>query len=134
MILATMKLLEAVGVANQAGKYPHELSGGQQQRVAIARALANDPELLAADEPAGNLDTGSYRAVLDLLESQWRKGRTMVLVTHDPAVVSRAHRTIILTDGRTVSDSVATGGVGESAWSAISGGPVSDDERTGADR
>jgi len=102
-----MTLLDQVGVARLADKLPSELSGGEQQRVAIARALANDPAILLADEPTGNLDTGTGERVIDLLAALTAEGRTLVIVTHDLALAARAPRTVSLADGRIVSD---TGG------------------------
>ena len=94
------KLLEIVGIANEAGKLPAFLSGGQQQRAAIARALVNEPKVVIADEPTGNLDTDSATAVLDLFGDLQAQGVTLVTVTHDRAVASRAERMIHLDDGR----------------------------------
>lgn len=98
-----MALLERMGVADQARKLPSTLSGGQQQRVAIARALANDPPLVVADEPTGNLDSHTSRAVLDLFLELAREGRTVVVATHDAQVARLAQRSVALTDGRIVS-------------------------------
>jgi putative ABC transport system ATP-binding protein len=100
-----MALLQLVGMADHAHRVPHSLSGGQQQRVAIARALANDPVLLAADEPTGNLDTKSSDMVMDLFESLAAAGTTILMVTHDRDLAARTHRTIHLADGR-VEDEV----------------------------
>ncbi len=97
-------LLDRVGVADQATKLPHTLSGGQQQRVAIARALANDPPVLLADEPTGNLDTETSAEVEALLAELAREGKTIVAVTHDAALAARAHRIVRLADGRIVDD------------------------------
>lgn len=103
-----MTLLERVDVAEQAAKLPHTLSGGQQQRVAIARALANDPSILLADEPSGNLDTENAEAVEKLLLALVREGKTVIAVTHDPILAQRADRVIHLADGVVVRDSQAT--------------------------
>lgn len=98
-------LLDEVGLARRADAYPHELSGGEEQRVAIARALANDPPLLLADEPTGELDTANTEQVLDLLaEVRARRGATIVLVTHNPRVAARAGRHLSLEDGKVISD------------------------------
>jgi putative ABC transport system ATP-binding protein len=100
-----LELLAMVGIVDQAGKLPATLSGGQQQRAAIARALANDPPLLVADEPTGNLDSHTADAVLGLLSAMARAGRTVLMVTHERDVSSIADRIITLEDGRIVSDS-----------------------------
>ena len=96
------RLLRQVGLGERTGHKPTELSGGERQRVAIARALANDPELILADEPTGNLDSRSGDAVLDLLEDLNRQGKTVVIVTHDLSYGKRAERMIRLRDGRIV--------------------------------
>ncbi|MAG35338.1 MAG: ABC transporter ATP-binding protein [Dehalococcoidia bacterium] len=93
-------LLDQLGIAEKADVVPASLSGGQQQRVAIARALINRPAVLLADEPTGNLDTGSTREVLDLLGRYNSEGQTVVLITHDPRIASAAGRVIRLRDGR----------------------------------
>jgi putative ABC transport system ATP-binding protein len=94
-----IELLELVGLGERVHHMPNELSGGELQRVAIARALANDPKLLLADEPTGNLDTKTGRTILELFRELHRRGRTIVLVTHDPNVASYAERLIHLVDG-----------------------------------
>ena len=94
--------LESVGLADRAGHRPSELSGGQKQRVAIARATIMGPGLLLADEPTGNLDSRSGAQVLDVLGALHRAGRTLVIVTHDPAVARRADRVLVLRDGAIV--------------------------------
>lgn len=92
--------LEAVGLENRINHKPSELSGGQQQRVAIARAIINDPAILMADEPTGNLDSKSGKEIMDLiLKLNQDKGTTIILVTHDPNIGAMAHRTIHLYDG-----------------------------------
>lgn len=93
-------LLERVGIGDQGDKLPSALSGGQQQRAAIARALANDPLLLVADEPTGNLDGKTTDDVLGLFTELRASGTTIVVVTHDPDVAKLATRTVTLTDGR----------------------------------
>jgi putative ABC transport system ATP-binding protein len=99
-----LQLLEQVGMAGHAHTLPGALSGGQQQVIAIARALANDPPLLTADEPTGNLDSHTAEAVFALFERLAAQGKTIVMVTHDPDLAARAHRTIIIADGRIVDD------------------------------
>ncbi len=95
-----MALLESVGLAGKAHLPPGALSGGQQQRVAVARALANDPDILLMDEPTGNLDSASEAELLSLLSSLHGQGRTIVMVTHNPAVAERAQRVVHVKDGR----------------------------------
>jgi putative ABC transport system ATP-binding protein len=96
-------LLAEVGLAPRRHHYPSQLSGGEQQRVAIARALANDPAILLADEPTGNLDSGTGHQVIDLLIDVNRNRKTtVVLVTHDPELAQRADKTIALRDGHVV--------------------------------
>jgi putative ABC transport system ATP-binding protein len=94
-----LAILERLGVADQANKLPMKLSGGQQQRVAVARALANDPLLLLADEPTGNLDSRTAASLLEVLATLRDDGRTVVMATHDPAAIRHATRTITLADG-----------------------------------
>ena len=99
-----LHLLERVGLADHAHKLPSELSGGQQQRVAIARALANDPPLIIADEPTGNLDSHTAAEVFALFEALVAEGKTVFVVTHDLDLAQRAHRVITLADGAIVRD------------------------------
>ncbi|HZM23906.1 MAG TPA: ABC transporter ATP-binding protein [Anaerolineales bacterium] len=97
-------LLELVGMADLAHRLPNSLSGGEQQCVAIARALANDPVLLTADEPTGNLDSKSAEMVFHLFENLAQAGKTILMVTHDNELAARAQRTIKLSDGRIVDE------------------------------
>jgi putative ABC transport system ATP-binding protein len=106
-----LELLEQVGVGDQADKLPATLSGGQQQRAAIARALANDPPLLLADEPTGNLDSATAEAVLALLAGLHAEGRTIVVVTHERDIRSIVGREVTLVDGRVVGDERTPQGV-----------------------
>jgi putative ABC transport system ATP-binding protein len=94
-------LLQSVGLGHRLGHFPAKLSGGERQRVAIARSLANDPSVLLADEPTGNLDSENAGAILDLLTRLHReRGTTLILVTHDPGIARSATRTIAMKDGR----------------------------------
>ncbi len=95
-----MELLEQVGIATHADKLPSALSGGEQQRGAIARALANDPPIIVADEPTGNLDTATAGEVFTLFENLVAQGKTLLVVTHDPVLSRRTQRMVHLLDGR----------------------------------
>ncbi len=106
-----LQLLDRVGIGDQADKLPATLSGGQQQRAAIARALANDPPLLLADEPTGNLDSATADAVLKLFVDLNAEGRTIVVVTHERDIRSIVGREVTLMDGRIVTDEGAQTGV-----------------------
>ena len=108
------RLLGEVGLAERVEHYPIQLSGGEQQRVALARAFVVDPPIVMADEPTGNLDSTNGKLVLDLLLERNRKaGTTLVLVTHDPEVASRADRRIVLRDGMVVEDTLPYTGPSE---------------------
>ena len=100
------ELLDFVGLGRRADHRPSELSGGEMQRVAIARALANRPRVLLADEPTGELDQATGEQIISLLDRLHADGTSVVVVTHDPAVASRAHRLITMRDGRIVEDSI----------------------------
>lgn len=100
-----LSLLERVGLADRADHYPAQLSGGEQQRVALARAFANEPAILFADEPTGNLDADTGAGIVEMLEELNRESKTtLVMVTHDLALAERAHRVIELRSGAIVSD------------------------------
>ncbi len=97
------ELLNAVGLFDWRDHRPTELSGGQQQRIALARALANDPPILLADEPTGNLDSKSGEEIMAILTDLWRDGRTIVMVTHNDHIAARSERTIRLFDGQVLA-------------------------------
>ena len=97
-----MRLLEQMGMADVAHKLPAALSGGQQQSVAIARALANDPPILAADEPTGNLDAKTAESVFQLFDDLAGSGKTILMVTHDGELARRTARTVVIADGEIV--------------------------------
>ena len=103
-VARALELLEMVGLVDRKDHFPSEISGGEQQRVALARAIANNPTLLLADEPTGNLDSKSGRIVIDLLKSLNRSGQTICMVTHDKDLASEADRIIHLFDGK-ITDS-----------------------------
>jgi putative ABC transport system ATP-binding protein len=98
------ELLELVGLKDHAHKLPSAVSGGQQQRAAIARALANDPPLIIADEPTGNLDSKTAEAMMEVFQTLVAQGKTFVIVTHDNSLAERVHRTTRIADGEIVSD------------------------------
>jgi putative ABC transport system ATP-binding protein len=102
-----MHLLEQVAMAKHAHKLPSEISGGEQQRVAIARAMANDPSLIVADEPTGNLDTKTADAIFHVFEGLIDQGKTIVLVTHDPELANRANRVLNIEDGQITADTIS---------------------------
>ncbi|SRR5581483_9136015 len=97
-------LLTKVGLGDRVDHKPTELSGGQMQRVAIARALAMDPAIILADEPTGNLDTSSGSDIMSIFNELWKQGRTLVIITHDPALAKRASRVVEIRDGVVMND------------------------------
>jgi len=97
-------VLERVGLGDRVEHKPNELSGGQRQRVAIARALVNDPAIILADEPTGNLDSKTSYEIMDIFEQLHREGNTIILVTHEPDIAEHAHRIVRLRDGEVESD------------------------------
>jgi putative ABC transport system ATP-binding protein len=108
------ELLELVGLAGRAHHRPNEMSGGEQQRVAIARALVNDPSVIFADEPTGNLDSANGAAILALMRQlNQETGKSLVIVTHDPNVAAQCHRTLFIRDGQFVTERRAVPVAGE---------------------
>ena len=103
-----MQALQSVGLEKRAGHRPNELSGGQRQRVAVARALVNDPSILLADEPTGNLDTKTSYEIMDLFDQIHSKGNTVIMVTHEEDIAEYAHRIIRLRDGLMETDRANT--------------------------
>jgi len=103
-----MLLLKMVGLEKQAYKLPTAVSTGQQQAAAIARALATDPPVIAADEPTGNLDSRSAEAIIGLFDTLVSQGKTIAMVTHDPSLTERTSRTIIISDGELINETVAS--------------------------
>ncbi|HEY2823982.1 MAG TPA: ATP-binding cassette domain-containing protein, partial [Gemmatimonadales bacterium] len=101
-----MHALERVGLAERMNHKPNELSGGQRQRVAIARALVNDPSIVLADEPTGNLDSATSEEIMTVLHALHDAGQTIVLITHEPDIAAHANRQIILKDGKVERDEV----------------------------
>jgi len=100
-----LRALDRVGLANRVQHRPNELSGGQRQRVAIARALVNQPSILLADEPTGNLDSVTSEEIMQVFADLHRGGQTVIMVTHEPDIAAHAERTVVLRDGRVESDS-----------------------------
>ena len=98
------EVLASVGLEDRVDHRPNELSGGQRQRVAIARALVNNPSIILADEPTGNLDTKTSLEIMSILEEIHRRGNTIILVTHEPDIAEYAHRIVRLRDGKVESD------------------------------
>ena len=98
------KALDAVGLGNRLDHKPNEMSGGQRQRVAIARALVNNPAIIMADEPTGNLDTKSSYEIMDIFKAMNDEGKTIVMVTHEPDIAEQTKRILVMRDGRLVSD------------------------------
>jgi len=98
------RALEAVGLASRKTHRPAEMSGGQQQRVAIARAIAQAPPIILADEPTGNLDSGSSREIISIIRKLHAEGRTIILITHDPGIAAQAKRIVTISDGKIIKD------------------------------
>ena len=98
------KALDSVGLSDRSHHKPNELSGGQRQRVAIARALVNNPSIILADEPTGNLDSKSGHEIMNILDDLHDRGNTIILVTHEDEIAKHAHRVIRLLDGKIIED------------------------------
>lgn len=98
------RALESVGLSNRLDHKPNEMSGGQRQRVAIARALVNNPAIIMADEPTGNLDTKSSYEIMDIFKAMNDEGKTIVMVTHEPDIAQQTKRILVMRDGKLVSD------------------------------
>lgn len=109
-ILRAEKLLDSVGLGARKDHLPNELSGGQRQRVAIARALVNEPRIIMADEPTGNLDTKSSVEIMGLFGELHAQGKTIILVTHEPDIAEYADRQLMVRDGKLVRDEIKGGG------------------------
>lgn len=122
-----VNVLDAVGLADRQSYYPNQLSGGQQQRVAIARALINDPVMILADEPTGNLDSKTSYGIMALLQDLNKKGVTILCVTHEPDIAAFTGRTIILRDGKVITD--AKNEKIKSAKEALAAIPANDEQQ-----
>ena len=103
-MMRAARALEAVGLGNRLDHKPNEMSGGQRQRVAIARALVNNPAIIMADEPTGNLDTKSSYEIMDIFKAMNDEGKTIVMVTHEPDIAQQTKRILVMRDGKLVSD------------------------------
>ncbi len=123
------EMLERVGLSNRAFYYPKQLSGGQMQRVAIARALINNPDIVIADEPTGNLDSASSRLVMELLREVHQMGNTILMVTHNPELTRYANRVLFMNDGNIARDQkTKLGEIAEGAIESLAFVPKSDEE------
>lgn len=103
-MVRSARALESVGLGNRLDHKPNEMSGGQRQRVAIARALVNNPAIIMADEPTGNLDTKSSYEIMDIFKAMNDEGKTIVMVTHEPDIAQQTKRILVMRDGKLVSD------------------------------
>lgn len=103
-MMRAARALESVGLGNRLDHKPNEMSGGQRQRVAIARALVNNPAIIMADEPTGNLDTKSSYEIMDIFKAMNNEGKTIVMVTHEPDIAQQTKRILVMRDGKLVSD------------------------------